>query len=275
MTELTIMPKWASVAQARLNEPVAGPVSSKVAKSWGWTCPECQWTWYPPEGSREYPVEGLYHDEMALARDGWKEFPTRRCSMCRSHMKRWRTAKRVFVELDELRMNEEIKYLRFCTFTRRAWNILVREEDAAEEKRKLKSRSVNQFRLWRQRNAWWKSRNANGQYWPECVETLEEDGQMRLHFHIHAVLVCEFLDNKPKRSADGAKIVADSKCYQEWGGIFDVKAVKDYQVPYQVAGETRKGCGRKACMKYLSKYISKAKGWRSQPIGEWRKWKKK
>lgn len=274
--ELTILvePMWIKSANHYLElnpGPIAGTVSSKGSSRWGWTCIECNWVWYPPEDTQEYPIHdpyGEFYPVEELIANGWKKFPNKRCKSCRSAMKRWQTARKVFIELDELRLNEGIDYLRFVTFTRRSWNCLVSEASVESEKNKLKKRAIAKFRKWRQRNAWWISRNANGQYWAECVETLEENGMMRLHFHVHCVLVCEYLDNRPRKHGDA--VTGDSKCYTEWGRVMDVRAIKDHQVPYQVAGKTRKGCGRKACMRYLSKYISKAKGWRSQPIGKWK-----
>ncbi len=277
------LPAWAKVANDRISsETVAGTVSRKGSR-WGWTCDECGWIWYPPEDTLEHTICGdsNVYDKDALVADGWKKFPNKRCKTCRSSMKRWQTARRVFVELDELRMNEEVEYLRFVTLTRREWNIIVPdsglplpESDSEptsltiqKEKQKLKKLATKQFRNWRFRNEWWKSRNAMGQFWPECVETPQKDGSVKLHFHFHMVLVSKYLDNRIRK---GTKYPDDSRFQGEWGGIVDVRAVKDYQVKYQVKGETRKGCGRKACMKYLSKYISKAKGWRSQPIGKWK-----
>jgi hypothetical protein len=242
------------------------------------------------------------YDKDELIADGWKKFPNKRCKTCRSSMKRWQTARRVFVELDELRMNEEVEYLRFVTLTKREWNIMIYDKDnhksknhkqfdhenstkgpkfadnhthssenfrsyIDEQKLKLKGTATRFFRNWRNRNQWWKSREVNGQIWPECVETPQEDGSVKLHFHFHMVVVSKYLDNRVRK---GAKYPDDSRFQTEWGGIVDVRAVKDYKVKYQVKGEVREGCGRKACMKYLSKYISKAKGWRSQPIGDWK-----
>lgn len=281
----SVVPAYVTVAIQHLQriEPVAGTVSSKGSQRWGWTCEECQWVWYPPEDSNMHSIrdpEEILHQKGCLIAEGWKEFPNKRCGACRSHMKRWQTAKRVFVGLEEHRINQEIEYLRFITWTRREWNIIVPPgSDIELQKNKLKKKSVAQFRLWRQRNQWWISKEANGQYWPECTEKEVEDGT-QLHFHIHAVVVCGYLDNRPireccwkpcrcKKSAQG-RVVGDSRCYKEWGGIMDVRAVKDFKVPYQHKGETRYGCGRKACMRYLSKYISKARGWRSVPIGKWK-----
>lgn len=267
------LPAWAKVANDRISsETVAGTVSRKGSR-WGWTCDECGWIWYPPEDTLEHTICGdsNVYDKDELIADGWMKFPNKRCKTCRSSMKRWQTARRVFVELDLLRMNEEIKYLRFVTLTKREWNMITTEPEV--DKKKLKTKATRQFRNWRDRNEWWKSRNAMGQFWPECVETPQKDGSIKLHFHFHMVLVSEYLDNKVKTwNHQGAQYSIDgmSKFQREWGGIVDVRAVKDYQVKYQVKGEIRKGCGRKACMKYLSKYISKAKGWRSQPIGKWK-----
>ena len=122
-----ILPAWLVSANHRISsETVAGTVSRKGSRQYGWTCVECDWVWYPPEGTREHTVCGNsdVYDKDELIADGWKNFPNKRCKSCRSSMKRWQTAKRIFVELDLLRMNEEIEYLRFVTFTRKEWNII-------------------------------------------------------------------------------------------------------------------------------------------------------
>ncbi len=267
------LPAWAKVANDRISsETVAGTVSRK-GRRWGWTCDECGWIWYPPEDTREHTICGNsnVYDKDELIADGWKKFPNKRCKTCRSSMKRWQTARRVFVELDELRMNEEVEYLRFVTLTRKDWTVIIESFDSAralnEYKNKHKTKCVRSYRNWRDRNDWWKTREVNGQWWPECVVTPMENGKVKLHFHMHMVVVSKYLDNRVRK---GTQYPDDSRFQREWGGIIDVRAVKNYKVKYRVKGEIREGCGRKACMRYLSKYISKAKGWRSQPIGDWK-----
>lgn len=210
-----------------------------------------------------------------------RAFP-KRCPPCRSRHKRWSNALKVFVKLDELRLNEEIEYLRFVTKTRKEWVTWIpHEEDLELARNELKKKCNRQARNWRDRNTWWKSREVLGQFWPECKVTGVGkiiDGSLvmgyQLQFHQHMILVSKWLDNKPKTAGDGVLgkkvVIDDSKFYKEWGGIVDVRAVKDYKNNwYIVKGEPRRGCGKKACVNYLSKYITKARGWKSQKIGKW------
>lgn len=306
--EITKLPKWASVAAVRLtqqpietDETVAGTVSSKERKDprfrgYGFAGECCEWIWehptinetlwyfggYDPQTQMESPLGEVAHNQEGLLDEGWKLYMKKRCAFHRAAIKRWQHAKKVFVRLDEVRMNEGQEHLRFVTLTRAQWNIVIDvQDDLNQTKEDHKQKCIRQFRNWRNRSEWWKSKNALGQWWPECVVSpvLNQIGALtgvRLHFHLHCVVVSEYLDNRPGEiqfgsNSDGEEISfqEDSEFCREWGGIVDVRAVKDYQVKYQHKGETKRGCGRKACMKYLSKYISKAEGWRSGKIGKW------
>jgi hypothetical protein len=294
-------PAWVvkakDVLSKRLSETVTTPVSSKGEKypwqrefSFGWFHPECCECVYIKEDASTYysPKASWHHSRDKLIAEGWKEYPSNRCAMHESQKKKWQRARDIFVTLDELRMNEEFEHLRFTTLTRKKWNRLVPMdqlhllEEIQEEHKKSCART---FRNFRNRNAWWQSRRALGQYWPECKHNAEWNGVefvgIRLHFHVHCILVSEFLDNRPIRDCcdrpcncpkkfQGA-VTGDSKFHKEWGGIVDVRSVKDWKVKYDVKGETREGCGRKACMRYLIKYITKADNWKSVKIGKWRK----
>ena len=204
-----------------------------------------------------------------------RAFP-KRCRSCKAQSTKYTRAGKVFVRLDEIRMNAEGSAkdcLRFTTFTHKKWNRWVPHGcDLLENQNILKSQSLKQARNWRHRNKWWQTREAIGQYWPEC--TIKGEGKIvggklqlgyRLHFHIHCILVSKYLDNKPMKKP----IEMDSKFFREWGGIMDVRSVDNHNVPYQHKGETRYGCGRKAVLRYLTKYITKAKGWKSGKIGRW------
>lgn len=271
------VPAWVSAAQQRVAD--AGTVSSKERKFRN-VCYDCKThghKWMQDIVLRNAPNTSFLSDSSIAQR----AFP-KRCKKCRSRHKRWSNALKVFVKLDELRMNEEIEYLRFVTKTRKDWVIWIPWFlDLPGHMNALKIKCNKIARTWRERNTWWNSKNPLGQVWPECKVTGVGkiiDGRLvmgyQLQFHQHMILVSEFLDNQPVTMGDGILgkkvVIDDSEFYKEWGGIVDVRAVKDWKNNwYIVKGEARRGCGKKMCVNYLSKYITKAKGWNSQKIGKW------
>lgn len=272
---LEYAPSWAKVAHDK-TESFAGPVSSKgkIKHGFGFVCDNCTQKGVP-----------LYLKilKQEVPDTSFASVPTmidrclpKRCKKCKSAKARWVRAKKVFIKLDELRMNEEIKYLRFLTLTRKEWNTwypFAPGIPLTDLKKEIKKKAMKKFRNWRSRNKWWLSRNAMGQGYPEITikgQGYIVDGSLvmgyRLHFHIHMILVSKFIDNQVIKKPVGN---GDSKLFREWGGIADVAAVKDHKVPYQVNGETKYGCGRKAVMRYLTKYITKSEGYNSFKIGKW------
>lgn len=263
-------------------ETLGGTVSSKVVekpRKFKYVCYDCKThghKWMQEIVLRDAPNTSFLSDSSIAQR----AFP-KRCKKCRSRQKKYTNAVNKFVRLDELRMNEEIDYLRFVTKTRKEWVQWIPWFSNFEGHREEQKKRCNrQARNWRHRNEWWISKNALGQYWPECKVTGVGriiDGKLvmgyQMQFHQHMVLVSKYLNNKPKTMGDGVPgkpvVIDHSPFHKEWGGIVDVRAVKDFQVKYQHKGETRRGCGKKACVNYLTKYISKARGWASRKIGEW------
>lgn len=266
------VPAWAIIAEETLARTVSSKEKnySKRIRGFGFVCYNCkQKGWRKmQELIKENKKSQFLSDASLMSR----AFPIR-CKPCKSASTKYTRANKVFVRLDELRENTEVDCLRFTTFTHKKWNRLVPHGcDLLENLNILKSQSLKQARNWRHRNSWWKTREAVGQYWPECTIRGEGkiiDGQLhlfyRLHFHLHCILVSKYLDNKVIEEP----IHMDSKFFREWGGIVDVRAVRNFKVPYTHKGETRYGCGRKACLRYLTKYITKAKGWKSGKIGIW------
>ncbi len=287
------IPVWAIVAQEHLQNPsetITGTVSSKEEeyRRWGFFNPKCCQCAYIKDGhmTQLSPQAEWHHNRMTLLEEDYKEYPRKRCSKHRSQLRKWQHAKRVFVRLDEQRMNMGEDHLRFVTLTRESWNILIPMDELDQLEiiqEKHKQYCTRSFRNFRDRNDWWKSKEALGQLWPECKHNAEWNGVefvgIRLHFHVHCIIVSKHLCNRPVRSCCEracycpkdmqGEVIDNSRFFKEWGGIVDVRSVKDYQVKYQHKGETRKGCGRKACMRYLSKYITKAENWKSVKIGKW------
>ncbi len=281
---MTQNPRWAIVAQQALdksNKTPTGPVTSKVEKNrYGFSCHRCTWV-YIKEGETSL-YEGVGHAREDLLSEGYERYIAKRCKKHAAQAKRYSRAVKTFVQLDEIRMNEELDVLRFVTLTHPKWTVIIPFEqcgDIASIMDAHKTKCLKHWRNWRYQNKWWISRNALGRYWPECVQTIVWDGWtcvgMQLHFHTHSIIVSKYLDNKPKldygvKIPEGEAVFQeDSRFHKEWGGIVDVRSVKDYQREYVVRGETRKGCGRKACVNYLTKYITKANHWKSCKIGKW------
>ncbi len=276
-------PSWAIVAQQALSIPdktPTGSVTSKVEKSYGFSCQKCTWVYIKKETHSLY--EGVGHVRQDLLKEGYKRYIAKRCKKHAAQAKRYSRAVKTFVQLDEIRMNEDIKVLRFLTLTHPKWTVIIPFEqcgDIAAIQDAHKRTCLKHWRNWRYQNKWWISRNALGRYWPECVQTVVWNGWtcvgIQLHFHTHSIIVSKYLDNEAKldygvKVPDGKAVFQeDSRFHKEWGGIVDVRSVKDYQREYVVRGETRKGCGRKACVNYLTKYITKANHWKSQKIGKW------
>ncbi len=276
-------PSWAIVAQQALdisNKTPTGSVTSKVEKSYGFSCQNCTWVYIKENTHSLY--EDVGHVRQDLLKEGYKRYIAKRCKKHAAQAKRYSRAVKTFVQLDEIRMNEEIEVLRFLTLTHPKWTVIIPFEqcgDIAAIMDAHKTKCLKHWRNWRYQNKWWISRNALGRYWPECVQTVIWSGWdcvgMQLHFHTHSIIVSKYLDNKAKVDY-GVKVPSgeavfqeDSRFHKEWGGIIDVRSVKDYQHEYVVKGETRKGCGRKACVNYLTKYITKANHWKSCKIGKW------
>lgn len=273
------MPKWAIIAK----ESLAAPVSSKekwVQPKWGYNCTRCEWCFTKDEHHRiiQSPEMESWQYHHDLLECGYKQYIWKRCRSCANKKARWKRAKEVFVQLDFQRMNEEVPNLKFLTKTHPKWSIEVPFDDNWMMKRnKLKTTSLKMANNWRQRNEWWQSKNVIGQYWPECTVKIDViKNTVKLHFHVHMIVVSEYMDNKPiklwhtdNQGNVTEEIFDDSEFYKEWGGIVDIRRVKDYQNEYTYKGEKRRECGRKACMRYLTKYISKAEGWSSRKIGDW------
>ena len=280
---MTQNPRWAIVAQQALdksNKTPTGPVTSKVEKHrYGFSCHRCTWVYI---NEHESLYEGVGYAREDLLEEGYERYIAKRCKKHAAQAKRYSRAVKTFVQLDEIRMNEELDVLRFVTLTHPKWTVTIPFEqcgDIASIMDAHKTKCLKHWRNWRYQNKWWISRNALGRYWPECVQTIVWNGWspagMQLHFHTHSIIVSKYLDNKPKldygvKVPDGEAVFQeDSRFHKEWGGIVDVRSVKDYQREYVVRGETRKGCGRKACVNYLTKYITKANHWKSCKIGKW------
>ncbi len=170
-SELTKLPNWVTVAQKRLTqqpETVAGTVSSKERtdprfRGYGFAGPCCEWIWIHPTTTDVHPLYPWTNEDedIRLEDEGYKLYIEKRCVKHRRAIKRWQHAKKVFVRLDEHRMNEEYEHLRFVTMTRREWNleVPVTEGHSIDKKKNLlKKRALQSFRNWRFRNLWWKSK---------------------------------------------------------------------------------------------------------------------
>ncbi len=300
VSERMLMPKWAKAAATRLSdeelalsqnekgrpvraasaarssgafskkedgdESVAGTVSRKG--KFGFTCISCNWV----------PAKGGLEDWQSTGKGGYVglHFPER-CPKCRSRMKRWTCAARNYDKLELLRQLEGRHCLRFVTFTRESWNVKVDLHatscqatplwTVAEE---IKKKSVKQFNNWRNRNKYWKSREAKGQAYYEVTMKPVWKGwgwdEVQLHFHIHTVVCSKRIENKDIQfDIDTLEEIPMSTTIQrEWGGIVDVRACKTWK---HKDGE--KKTSKRFVMNYLIDYINKSPHWQSTKFGDW------
>ncbi len=262
-------------------ESVAGTVSRKG--KFGFTCISCNWV----------PAKGGLEDWQATGKGGYVglHFPER-CRKCRSRMKRWTCAARNYDQLEILRILEGRHYLRFVTFTKEEWNVKVpaffedkrdNENNGCnhgtyhnpssylwEEAEVIKKKAVKQFNNWRNRNKYWKSREAKGQAYYEITMKPVWKGwgwdEVQLHFHIHTVVCSKRLENKDiQHDLDTLEPIPMSTTMQrEWGGVVDVRACKTWK---HKDGEMK--TSKRFVMNYLVDYINKSPHWQSTKFGDW------
>ncbi len=263
-------------------ELVAGTVSRKG--KFGFTCESCS---FVPD--KDDPVDWVpmtRSDENTKAKYIGLHFPDR-CKKCRARMKRWTCAARNYDKLELLRQLEGRHCLRFVTLTRESWNVKVPvgqvitngEEIASPlsapltlwgEAEILKKKAVKQFRNWRTRNKYWKSREAKGQAFYECTMKPIWKGwgwdEVQLHFHIHMVVCSKRIENSDIQiDMDTLEHIPMSTTIQrEWGGIVDVRKCKTWK---HKDGETK--TSKRFVMNYLVDYINKSPHWQSTKFGDW------
>ncbi len=269
------------------DETVDGTVSRKG--KFGFTCESCGWV--PKKGgdpdwvtTKEFV--GDVKSKMFAAH--WPE----RCKTCKSRMKRWTCAARKYDQLEILRTLEGRHCLRFLTLTRESWNIKVPSYDECkrdienngctrntsnktssylwDEAEILKKMATRQFRNWRTRNNYWKSREAKGQAYYEVTMKPVWNGwgwdEVQLHFHIHTVVCSKRIENKDIQiDLDTLNEIPMSTTIQrEWGGIVDVRACKTWK---HKDGAVK--TSKRFVMNYLVDYINKSPHWQSVPFGDW------
>ncbi len=319
VSERMLMPKWAKAAATRLSdeelafsqpagaisqserpstvaraapgpavtcedasESVAGTVSRKG--KFGFTCESCNWV----------PAKGGLEDWQATGKGGYVglHFPER-CPKCRSRMKRWTCAARNYDKLELLRQLEGRHCLRFVTFTKDSWNVILPlnklgkespqgsgDDDESNRKihisylwreaERLKRSATKSFNNWRQRNKYWKSREAKGQAYYECTMKPVWNGwgwdEVQLHFHIHTVICSKRLENKDiQHDLDTLEPIPMSTTMQrEWGGVVDVRACKTWKHK-----DGKMKTSKRFVMNYLVDYINKSPHWQSTKFGDW------
>ncbi len=266
-------------------ESVAGTVSRKG--KFGFTCISCNWV----------PAKGGLEDWQATGKGGYVglHFPER-CPKCRSRMKRWTCAARNYDKLELLRQLEGRHCLRFVTFTHEEWNVtldvepvevLTLDVEPVEkigrsssggtlhpliwgEAERLKKKATKKFNNWRNRNKYWKSREAKGQAYYEVTMKPVWNGwgwdEVQLHFHIHTVVCSKRLENKDiQHNLDTLEPIPMSTTMQrEWGGVIDVRACKTWK---HKDGEMK--TSKRFVMNYLVDYINKSPHWQSTKFGDW------
>ena len=267
------------------DESVAGTVSRKG--KFGFTCENCNWV----------PAKGGLEDWQATGKGGYVglHFPER-CPKCRSRMKRWTCAARNYDKLELLRQLEGRHCLRFVTFTHEEWNVtldvepvevLTLDVEPVEkigrsssggtlhpliwgEAERLKKKATKKFNNWRNRNKYWKSREAKGQAYYEVTIKPVWNGwgwdKVQLHFHIHTVVCSKRLENKDIQHDLNTlePIPLSTTMQREWGGVVDVRACKTWK---HKDGEMK--TSKRFVMNYLVDYINKSPHWQSTKFGDW------
>ncbi len=134
----------------------------------------------------------------------------------------------------------------------------------------LKKMATRQFRNWRDRNKYWKSREATGQAYYECTMKPVWKGwgwdEVQLHFHIHSVICSKRIENKDIQiDLDTLEPIPMSTTIQrEWGGIVDVRKCRTWK---HKDGETK--TSKRFVIRYLVDYITKSPHWQSTKFGDW------
>ena len=253
-----------------VSESVAGTVSRKG--KFGFTCENCHFV--PKKTDKpDWASWNIGCKDVPIMKSIGLHFP-KRCRRCKSRMDRWTCAARNYDKLEILRQLEGRKCLRFVTFTREDWNVKIPaggiDYDPWKVAEPLKKSAVKKFNNWRQRNKYWKTRDAKGQSYYECTMYPVWNGwgfdEVKLHFHIHTVVCSKRLENKDIQiNIDTLEPIPLSTTMQRnWGGIVDVRACKTWK---HKNGEMK--TSKRFVMNYLVDYINKSPHWQSTKFGDW------
>ncbi len=249
---------------AKSLETVGGTVSRKG--KFGFTCESCLWV--PAKGGIADWVPGMFGRYVGL------HFPER-CKVCKARMKRYTRAARNYDRLELLRIMRGRPNLKFVTWTRPEWNVryspsVSSDKTIWEVAEELKKKATRQFRNWRDRNKYWKSREATGQNYYEVTMKPVWKGwgwdEIQLHFHIHSVICSKRIENQDIQvDLDTLQEIPMSTTIQrEWGGIVDVRKCKTWK---HKDGEIK--TSKRFVIRYLVDYITKSPHWQSTKFGDW------
>ncbi len=258
---------------AKSLETVGGTVSRKG--KFGFTCESCLWV--PAKGGIADWVPGMFGSYHGL------HFPER-CKKCKARMKRYTCAARNYDRLELLRILRGRHNLKFVTWTRPEWNVKVSTSRLTlpgsdpeltsptlwGEAEKLKKMATRQFRNWRMRNDYWKSREATGQCYYEVTMKPMWKGwgwdEVQIHFHIHSVVCSKRIENQDIQvDLDTLEQIPMSTTIQrEWGGIVDVRKCRTWK---HKDGEIK--TSKRFVIRYLVDYITKSPHWQSTKFGDW------
>jgi len=277
---------------AKSLETVGGTVSRKGR--FGFTDPKCC-DHIPTKGLIEDWVPAMYGRYLGM------HLP-KRCKRCKARMKRYTCAARNYDRLELLRILRGRPNLKFVTWTRPEWNVILPlEQDTTcksdcthnackydhtecngyqskntsdsylwEETEKLKRTATRQFRNWRNRNKYWKSREATGQCYYEVTMKPVWKGwgwdEIQLHFHIHSVICSKRIENQDIQiDLDTLEQIPMSTTIQrEWGGIVDVRKCRTWKHKDEEVKTSKR-----FVIRYLVDYITKSPHWQSTKFGDW------
>ncbi len=282
----------------KMGETVGGTVSRKG--KFGFTCESCDHI--PTKGLIEDWVPAMYGRYLGM------HLP-QRCKRCKARMKRYTCAARNYDRLELLRILRGRQNLKFVTWTRPEWNVILplnkppKEDEKHtsdnnasqtyasdsreyqddtdthhksggpylwDEAEKLKKMATRQFRNWRMRNKYWKSREATGQCYYEVTMKPVWKGwgwdEVQLHFHIHSVICSKRIENQDIQiDLDTLEQIPMSTTIQrEWGGIVDVRKCRTWK---HKDGEVK--TSKRFVIRYLVDYITKSPHWQSTKFGDW------
>ncbi len=269
------LPSWAVVAKDTLKaETLVSTVSSKGPSGrWGNTCEMCP---HVPELGDKEDWNSIYEGEKRKTLS--LHFPIR-CRKCSNRCRSWSRAKRAVMQIDLVRCIKGYRNLKMATFTQDGWTI--KDWQASDEQIKMindnKKKLLRRHRNYRLRDPYWKTRNASGIIYPEYKITPIWNGwgwdEINVNVHLHMIIASKYLDNIPVKDSRG-DIVRDSKMFESWGNIVDVREVKcsyDKNDKYWNEEEDNSMTfwGLRNVLSYVTKYVNKMGHWRSSRFGDW------
>lgn len=229
------------------------PSHEREGQPYGFTCSEC-----PERGSRALEMDWVSYPTMKHPKGRETMFiglPDR-CKECNAKHQIYKRAKEAINRLYFIKpANEGWEYLKFVTITREM--ALVKNPEPTKEQ-------IDDFKKWYVKGRDYLRDKLNLLSGTDVIEvvTTEKDGLYHHHIHMHGIWVMPYMPVKTWRFwFDRAGFGRDQ-----------IRAIKETEW-YDDEGNRRTTSAIKNCIKYLSKYITKAPDGRRMMWGEVRRWK--